>query len=150
MRENKCIHFKPKKSGLLKDKDAPSLLLDMEHQFFEYTFTKKKPKTKDEIYLDIQSKRNPLIPHATRVTVTMKLKDIVMVDYDEALGSVMIVGSFCVTYKNIDQEIVRNYSEKHHAFSLEDEFENMKAFVDTIDSFEKTERCTSSLVLVNL
>lgn len=152
MEKNKCMHFKPKHNGLFKDKNAPSLLLDLEHNIFEYTFVKKKAKTKDEMLLDLKLNRNPIAPNSTIVTVTMKLSDIVMVDYNPALDSIMIVGAFCVTYKNneLGQEIVRNYTESNNCFSIEDEFEHIKLFVDTIESFEKTERCDRPLVLVSL
>lgn len=152
MSENKLIVFKPKRHGLFKDKDAPSLTLDLENKFFEYTFTKKQPKTKTELLMDLKFNRNPLHLQTTRVTVTMKLDDIAMVDYDEALDSVMIVGAFCVTYKNLtlDQEVVREYKEKNHCFALEDLFDDMKIFVDAINSFEKSEKLTTPPILISL
>ena len=150
MSNNQCINFEPKKSGFRKDKNAPSLLLDMASKTFEYTFAKRQPKSVDTMLRDTKVSKNPLDPLITRVTVTMRLEDIVMVEYDESLSSIMIVGAFCVTYKNSEYEIVRNYEKQNHCFSLSHQFENLQDFIDTIESFENAKKCDGPLILVNL
>ena len=150
MSNDRYINFEPKKSGFRKDKNAHSLLLDMTNKTFEYTFAKRQPKSIDTMLRDTKISKNPLDPLITRVSVTMRLEDVVMVEYDEALSSIMIVGAFCVTYTNSECEVVRNYEKKNNCFSLAHQFEDIQKFVDIIERFEKSEKCSDPLVLVNL
>lgn len=151
---SKYINFKLQKPRLFKKKGLPSLMIDTENEFLEYTFVKKRPKTITEMKMDIERyhEQNPLSSVPTYVSVVMSLDDISFVQHDKVFNTITIIGKFQVMYKNmyLEQEIVRNYEKENHCFVFKYSFNDLEKFLEIVQNRAKWDSCKIALLPISL
>ena len=142
--------FTKKKTGILKSKYRPSLIIDGD--ILEYTFIKKRAKTSTEFKTDVILKKNLAKPVSTIVSVYMDLNDLHFVDYDKDNNHIFMVGKFSVSYRSADYEYESSveYKDKLYGIEFLYDFVDINQFLKILSIHTKTTKLLEKVEPISL